>query len=158
MTEILIREARESDLLTIKKLTLELIEAMGNTEGIDIKLIAENCRNLLNEVNSHILVAEIEGVVAGFVNFTTRKTILHRGLSGLIDELIVAKSYRGKGIGKQLLSSVIEKSRQLGCCEVEVSTEKTNIKAREFYRQCGFTERGVLFEIDLDDKDVGNFA
>ena len=149
MTDIIIREARESDLLTIRKLTLELIEAMGNTEGIDIKLIAENCRNLLNEVNSHILVAEIEGVVAGFVNFTTRKTILHRGLSGLIDELIVAKSYRGKGVGKQLLSSAIKKSRQLGCCEVEVSTEKTNIKAREFYRQYGFTERGMFFEIDL---------
>ena len=149
MTDIITREARESDLLTIRKLTLELIEAMGNTEGIDIKLIAENCRNLLNEVNSHILVAEIEGVVAGFVNFTTRKTILHRGLSGLIDELIIAKSYRGKGIGKQLLSSAIEKSRQLGCCEVEVSTEKTNIKAREFYRQYGFTERGMFFEIDL---------
>ncbi len=149
MTDSLIREAREFDLLTIGKLTLELIEAMGNTEGIDIKLIAENCRNLLSEVNSHILVAEIEGVVAGFVNFTTRKTILHRGLSGLIDELIVAKGCRGKGIGRQLLSSAIKKSRKLECCEVEVSTEKTNIKAREFYRQCGFTERGVLFEIDL---------
>jgi len=149
MTDIIIREAKESDLLTIGKLTLELIEAMRNTEGIDIKLIAENCRNLLSEANSYILVAEIEGIVVGFVNFTTRKTILHRGLSGLIDELIVAKSYRGKGVGKQLLSSVIEKSRQLGCCEVEVSSEKTNAKAREFYRQCGFTERGVLFEIDL---------
>ena len=149
MTEILIREAKESDLLTIGKLTLELIEAMSDTEGIDIKLIAENCRNLLSEANSYILVAEIEGIIVGFVNFTTRKTILHRGLSGLIDELIIAKSHRGKGIGKQLLSSAIEKSRQLGCCEVEVSTEKTNIKAREFYRQCGFTERGVFFEIDL---------
>jgi len=149
MTDIIIREAKESDLLTIRQLTLELIETMGDTEGIDIKLIAENCQNLLSEANSHILVAEIEGIVVGFVNFTTRKTILHRGLSGLIDEIIVAKSYRGKGVGKQLLSSVIEKSRQLGCCEVEVSTEKTNAKAREFYRQCGFTERGVLFEIDL---------
>jgi ribosomal protein S18 acetylase RimI-like enzyme len=149
MTDIIIREARKSDLLTIRKLTLELIEAMGNTEGIDIKLIAENCQNLLSEANSHILVAEIGGVVVGFVNFTTRKTILHRGLSGLIDEIIVAKSYRGKSLGKQLLSSAIEKSRQLGCCEVEVSTEKINVKAREFYRQCGFMERGVFFEIDL---------
>jgi len=149
MTEILIREAKEYDMLTIGKLTLELIEAMGNTEGIDIKLIAENCRNLLSEVNSHILVAEIKGDVVGFVNFTTRKTILHRGLSGLIDELVIAKSYRGKGIGMQLLSSAIKKSRQLGCCEVEVSTEKTNTRAREFYRQCGFTERGVFFEMDL---------
>ncbi|MCK4240995.1 MAG: GNAT family N-acetyltransferase, partial [Candidatus Atribacteria bacterium] len=120
-----------------------------DTEGIDIKLIAENCRNLLSEDNSYILVAEIEGIIVGFINFTTRKTILHRGLSGLIDELIIAKSHRGKGIGKQLLSGAIEKSRQLGCCEVEVSTEKTNVKAREFYRQCGFIERGVLFEIDL---------
>ncbi|GAG23680.1 unnamed protein product, partial [marine sediment metagenome] len=92
MTDIVIREARESDLLTIRKLTLELIEAMGNTEGIDIKLIAENCQNFLSKANSHILVAEIGGVVVGFVNFTTRKTILHRSLSGLIDELIVAKS------------------------------------------------------------------
>lgn len=149
MTDILIREARESDLLTIGNLTLQLIEAMGNTEGIDIKLIAENCRNLLSEANYYILVAEIKGVVVGFVNLTVRKTILHRGLSGLIDELIVAKGCRGKGIGRQLLSSAIEKSRKLGCCEVEVSTEKTNIKAREFYRQCGFAERGVLFEIDL---------
>jgi len=149
MTDILIREAKESDLLTIGKLTLELIEAMGDTEGIDIKLIARNCRNLLSEANSYILVAEIKGVVVGFVNFTTRKTILHRSLSGLIDELIVDKSYRGKGVGKQLLSSAIKKSRKLGCCEVEVSTEKTNAKAREFYRQCGFTERGVFFEIDL---------
>ena len=149
MTEILIREAKASDLLTIGKLTLELIEDMGNTEGIDINLIAENCRNLLSEANSYILVAEVKGIIVGFVNFTTRKTILHRGLSGLIDELIVPKSYRGKSIGRKLLLSAIKKSRQLGCCEVEVSTEKTNMKAREFYRQCGFTERGVLFEIDL---------
>ncbi len=149
MTDIIIREAKESDLLTIGKLTLELIEAMGDTESIDIKLIAENCRSLLSEANSYILVAEIGGVVVGFVNFTMRKTILHRSLSGLIDELIIAKSYRGKGIGRQLLSSAIEKSRQLGCCEVEVSTEKINIKAKEFYGQCGFMERGILFEMDL---------
>jgi GNAT superfamily N-acetyltransferase len=111
MTDIIIREARESDLLTIRKLTLELIEAMENTEGINIKLTAENCRNLLSEANSYILVAEIEGIIGGFVNFTIRKTILHRGLSGLIDELIIAKGHRGKGIGKQLLSGAIEKSR-----------------------------------------------
>ncbi len=69
MTDILIREARESDLLTIRNLTLELIEAMGNTKGIDIKLIAENCRNLLSEANSYILIAEIKGDIVGFVKW-----------------------------------------------------------------------------------------
>jgi len=92
MTDIIIRKAKASDLLTIEKLMFELIKAMGDTEGIDIRLIAENCRNLLSKANSYILVAEIEGIIVGFVNFTIRKTILHRGLSGLIDELIIAKT------------------------------------------------------------------
>jgi ribosomal protein S18 acetylase RimI-like enzyme len=48
-----------------------------------------------------------------------------------------------------LVLAAIEKCRQLGCCEVEVSTEKTNLKARKFYKRYGFEERGMLFEMDL---------
>lgn len=149
MTDILIREAMKSDLQTIEKLMAELIEVIEDTEGIDIKLVGENCRDLLSDANSYFLVAEIEGEVAGFINFTTRKTILHSGPSGLIDELIITKKYRGKGIGKRLVLAAIERCKQLGCCEVEVSTEKVNTKAREFYKKCGFEEIGILFEVDL---------
>jgi GNAT superfamily N-acetyltransferase len=67
----------------------------------------------------------------------------------MIDELVVAKEYQGKGVGKQLVLATIDRCRQLGCCEVEVSTEKANLKAREFYKKCGFEERGMLFEVDL---------
>jgi GNAT superfamily N-acetyltransferase len=67
----------------------------------------------------------------------------------MIDELVVTKEYQGKGIGKQLVLATIEKCKQLGCCEVEVSTEKTNVKARKFYRNCGFDKREILFEVDL---------
>mgnify|MGYP001125526035 CR=1 FL=1 len=149
MSSILIREAKETDLSTIGELIPELIETLDDTEGIDIKQVLENCQNLLRDPNSHLFVAEIDGVVVGFINFTTRKTVLHRGPSGLIDVLVVAKNYRGKGIGKQLLSAAIEKCKQLGCCEVEVSTEKVNTKAKKFYRKCGFNEREVLLEVGL---------
>jgi len=30
-----------------------------------------------------------------------------------------------------------------------VSAEKTNTEAGEFYRRCGFVERGTIFEADL---------
>lgn len=149
MKDILIRDARESDILMIKKLMEELIEVMENTKGIDIGMISKNYQNLLNDSNSHFLVVEKEGTIIGFANFTTRKTLLHSGPSGLIDELVIAKEYRGKGIGQQLINAVIQKCKQLGCCEVEVSTEKTNIKAIEFYKKCGFEERGIIFELDL---------
>ena len=91
----------------------------------------------------------MEGTPVGFINFTIRQTILHRSPSALIDELVVAEEYQGKGVGKQLVLAALEKCRQLGCCEVEVNTEKTNLKAREFYKKCGFEERGMLFEVDL---------
>jgi GNAT superfamily N-acetyltransferase len=149
MNDILIRRAKESDLRAIEKLLEELADALDNTEGIDTGTALENCERLLNDAGSHFLVAAREGTPVGFINFTVRQTILHQGPSALIDELVVAEEYRGKGVGRQLVQAAIEKCRRLGCSEVEVSTEKTNLKARKFYKQYGFEEIGILFEVDL---------
>ena len=146
---ILIREARKSDLPTIRELLAELIDAMDDTEGIDIGIDLKTCEQLLNDDNSHFLVAELKTTPVGFINFTVRQTVLHRSPSAMIDELVVAEEYQRKGVGKQLVLAVVEKCRQLGCCEVEVSTERTNVKARKFYKKCGFEERGTLFEADV---------
>jgi len=149
MKDIFVREATESDLQAIGKLLEDLTNAMDNTEGIDIGIARKTCEHLLNDASSHFLVAAMEGTPVGFIYFTVRQTILHRNPSALIDELVVAKEYQGKGVGKQLMLAAIEKCKQLGCCEVEVSTEKTNFKARRFYKKCGLEERGMLFEVDL---------
>jgi GNAT superfamily N-acetyltransferase len=95
------------------------------------------------------LVVEIGQTVAGFTHFTTRRTITHRGPSGLIDELVVANGFRRTGIGRQLLSATIQRCKELACCEIEVSTERTNKRARGLHRNCGFEERGILLEKDL---------
>jgi len=149
MKDILVREATKSDLPAIGKLLEDLTNAMDNTEGIDTGIALKTCQYVLNDTSSHFLVAARGETPVGFINFTVRQTILHRSPSALIDELIVAEEYRGKGVGKQLVQAAIEKCRQLGCCEVEVSTEKTNLKAREFYKKCGFEQKGTLFEVDL---------
>jgi GNAT superfamily N-acetyltransferase len=149
MKDILVREATKSDLPVIGKLLEELAGVMDNTEGIDTEIALKTCEHLLNDAGSHFLVAAMEETPVGFINFTVRQTVLHRSPSALIDELVVAEEYRGKGVGRELVQAAIEKCRQLGCCEVEVSTEKTNVEARKFYEQCGFEERGTLFEADL---------
>ena len=149
MKDIPVREATESDLPAIGRLLEDLTDAMDNTEGIDTGIAIKTFEQLLNDAASHFLVATMEGTPVGFINFTVRQTILHQGPSALIDELVVAEEHRGKGVGKQLVQAAVEKCRQLGCCEVEVSTEKANLEARKFYKQCGFEERGMLFEADL---------
>lgn len=147
--DITINPATEADLPSIKPLLLELMDAMDNTEGFDVEQSFENCGILIKDPAHHILVAKDKDTFVGFVNFTTRKTITHPRPSGLVDELIVSRNYRGLGIGKQLILAAIQKCRELECCEVEVSTEKSNTKAREFYQRCGFEEDAVLLEIDL---------
>ena len=149
MKDILIRKATKSELPVIGKLLAELINAMDDTEGIDIGIDLKTCEQLLKDDNSHFLVAELKTTPVGFINFTVRQTVLHRSPSAMIDELVVTKEYQGEGIGKQLVLAAIDECRQLGYCEVEVSTEKTNVKARKFYKKCGFNKREILFEVDL---------
>lgn len=149
MNNILIRRAVKADIATVSKLAIELIESMKNSGGIAKDVLSENSRNALTNPNSYILLAEREGKVIGFISFMTRKTIIHSGLCGLIDELVVSKRYRRKGVGKELIDAAIKECKKLRCCEVEVSTEFTNVNAREFYKHCGFEETGVIFEKHL---------
>jgi ribosomal protein S18 acetylase RimI-like enzyme len=142
-------EAKESDLPAIEGLLAELVNAIQDSESLDISKAIGNCRILLNDANCNLLVAKVGDSVVGFIDFTTRKTALHPAPCGLIDELIVSEKYRGQGIGRQLISAAVDKCRQLGCCEIEVSTEKTNAKAREFYKSSGFEDVGVLLEMNL---------
>ena len=149
MKNIRIRKATESDLPAIRKLLAELIDAMDDTECIDIRIPLRTLEHLLKDARSYFLVAATKETPVGFIHFAVRQTVLHRSPSAMIDELVVAEEYRRKGIGKQLVLATIEKSRQLGCCEVEVSTEKTNVRARKFYKECGFNKSEMLFEVDL---------
>lgn len=149
MNNILIRRVIKSDIATVSKLAIELIDSVKNSEGIARDVLSENSRNALTNPNSYILVAETEGKVIGFISFMTRNTIVHSGPCGLIDELVVSKRHRRKGVGKELIKAAVEECKKLRCCEVEVSTEFTNVNAREFYKHCGFEETGVIFEKHL---------
>jgi GNAT superfamily N-acetyltransferase len=149
MNGIVIREAKKSDLSAIRRLLAELISTMDDTECIDMRIALKTWEHLLKDARSHLLVATARTIPVGLIHFTIRQTVLHRSPSAMIDELVVTKQYQGKGIGKQLVLAAIERCRQLGCCEVEVSTERTNVKARKFYRKCGFDKTEILFEVDL---------
>ncbi len=147
--DIQIDVVTESDLDAIVSLLRELADTVENQGGIDVKAAAANLAALLGDSSSHLLVARSGGEVVGFINFTVRRTALHVGSSGLIDELVVRSKLRGSGVGRSLVMAAADACRRLGCVELEVSTEKTNGAARRFYRQCGFDEDAVLLELEL---------
>ncbi|NIO00797.1 MAG: GNAT family N-acetyltransferase [Candidatus Latescibacteria bacterium] len=148
-------EATMHDLTAVQPLIMELLDAVEQVESVSMECAAENFCQIINDPMHHVMVARVGTSVAGLVNVAIRRTIVHRKLSGLIDELVVSKEYSGRGIGRRLLLEAVNKCREIGCCEVEVSTERRNTRAREFYRNCGFGEDAVLFEMHFEDEDRG---
>ena len=145
----LINSAVEGDLDGITELAIKLNEEIDGSAQNDIRIIKKIVRKLFKNPDSHFIVARSSNTITGFANFTVRKTILHSSGSALIDELIVSEKYRGQGVGKELLFEVVNRCRELGCCELEVSILMSNQTARDFYRKCGFEEEAILLEMDL---------
>ena len=57
-----------------------------------------------------------------------------------INEVGVASSHRGRGIGQALLATLFEHGRALGCAEAWVLTDEENAAARRLYARAGGRE------------------
>lgn len=71
------------------------------------------------------------------------------GVAGHIEDVVVDESYRGQGIGKQLVERCIKEAKTLGCYKVVLDCSSEN---QAFYERCGFQENGVCMRMDLDEK------
>ena len=101
---------------------------------------------------ARLLVAEdTNGAVAGFVTWSTQ-----RHWSGEIDanigELVVARSYESKGVGRSLVEAVIEEARAAGHARISLSTGLGNSRALTFYDSLGFQGEDITLTRDLETK------
>ena len=76
------------------------------------------------------LNAEVVGISFCFVRYSTWK-----GACLYLEDLIVTKQHRGKGIGKQLLSYTIEFAQQNGYQRLQWQVLDWNTPAIDFYKQ-----------------------
>jgi ribosomal protein S18 acetylase RimI-like enzyme len=95
------------------------------------------------------LCAVENGNVVGFGSLTIKNNLWQEGFLGHIDELIVDKDFRGKGIGRQLLSAFILLAKKMQCRRVELDTAFHRKEAHRFYEQQGFENRAYLFSLML---------
>jgi aminoglycoside 6'-N-acetyltransferase I len=69
-----------------------------------------------------------------------------------INEVGVAPTHRGQGVGRRLLEALFERGRALGCRQAWVGTDPSNTPARRMYAAAGgleATEAFVMVEFDL---------
>lgn len=79
---------------------------------------------------------EYIGIATNFINFSTFKARPYFN----VHDIAVLKEYRGKGVGKKLLSYIIEKGRERGYCKITLEVRDDNENAKLLYQSLGFKD------------------
>ena len=104
----------------------------------------------LSKESNYILVGIFENNhLAGFVGYRYTSDFI-RGKHLYIDDLIIKKSLRSKGLGTKLLNFLVDESRKRGVHTIRLNTHKDNTRAINFYKDQGFENTSLSFELNID--------
>ena len=110
-------------------------------------------KNLLADSSRPILIAEIDGSVAGYafcvIKITENSPVLADAKSLYIDDLCVEETLRGQGIAQALYARVTEFARELGCDTITLNVWCGNDDAMRFYEKAGLKPRNIMMEQKL---------
>jgi ribosomal protein S18 acetylase RimI-like enzyme/ribosomal protein S27AE len=142
-----IRQATADDISEIRRVAREsLAESYGH--ALDHDLIdsvverwydPEDLAEDLDDEDTHFVVAEEDGEIAGFVQ---SYVVSRREVIGEIDWLHVAPDHRGKGIGANLLEALERELLSASVERLEGSVLVANEMGTGFYDDHGFTAAG----------------
>jgi N-acetylglutamate synthase-like GNAT family acetyltransferase len=77
----------------------------------------------------------------GLLSMSHRPQLRMNGRLATVDELVVAESWRRRGVGRALLKHAVEKAKTLTCKRIELVTHRgRGDYVRQFYAACGFSE------------------
>ncbi|WAS92850.1 GNAT family N-acetyltransferase [Nannocystis punicea] len=130
----------------------ELLERVAD-DVFDDPIVPARAREFLADPHHHLVVAVADDVVVGMVSAVD---YLHPDKADpelWINEVGVASSHRGKGLGQALLQATLALGRELGCRVAWVATDRSNTPAMRLYAAVGGVEEPqdtVLFTFRLD--------
>ncbi|MDR0269419.1 GNAT family N-acetyltransferase [Paenibacillus sp.] len=149
MNELMVRKMLPSDIQQVQNVAKTSWNATYNGI-IPIEVQESFLKSAYNDEmmlrrleRSHVYVAELNGKIAGFANFS----FVREGGQVELSAIYLYPEYQGKGIGSALLQEGIKNSQ--GVKEVFINVEKQNLIGRKFYEAKKF-EMIKEFDDDFD--------
>ena len=122
-----------------------LVALIGELFAIETAFNADPARQekgvraLLAASNAHILAAETDNGIVGMCTVQLTVSTAEGGPSGLIEDVVVDRAWRGKGIGRALLDQAEAWARSQGASRVQLLADERNAPALDFYVGRGWT-------------------
>lgn len=134
------RPMERHDLPVVSGMIARLARHHGDDPAIDLARLEMDLFAPMPWV--HGLVVERFGYVVGYALMTPRyrAQVTQRGLD--LHHLFVLEGSRGLGLGRQLVSSVVDYARQSACGYLTVGAHPENRHAQAFYGSLGFEAYG----------------
>ena len=128
---------------SINKLLVQLNETAIPLRDLDVKdMIASSVNKLFIARKS-----DTKEIIGMLTLITYRIPVAKRGL---LEDLVVDRKYRGKGIATKLISEAISEARKDGALYLYFSSNPKRVAANRLYRHLGFKKRETnLYRVEL---------
>jgi GNAT superfamily N-acetyltransferase len=141
--DLTIRDAEPTDAAAMA----DLLGQLGYPAGAGA---VESRLERLVIVGDRVIVAELDGRVAGFAHLHVSPAIEYDRPAAKLGALVVAESLRGRGVGRALVHEAEAEARTRGCVLLFLTTAARRKDAHEFYTALGLEETGKRFAKQLD--------
>ena len=125
---------------------------LNTADGVFDNPVDKNLASeFLADPRHHLVAAIDDGVMIGFASAVL---YIHpdKPPELWINEVGVAPSYQGKGIGKAIIKEMLRLGQDLGCKTAWVLTEKSNEAANGLYKSAGGVgSDAVMYEFEIKD-------
>ena len=148
MKGLKIRQAKPADFPEVFK----LLEQLWDYKELDRRLLAAAYKRSLKEKNYRAFLAVKDGKIAGFAGTIILNHMWQAGTICHLNELIVDRNIRAKGIGSAMMDHIETYAGKKGCRGVELESAKRRRRTHKFYKARGYNP-GALFFVKLFYKD-----
>jgi ribosomal protein S18 acetylase RimI-like enzyme len=131
----IVREARPTDVEAIASLSREGFEGMYE---FDWRANAEALLSAFDSGKVALGVAEEKGAVVGYCNLRAWPA------GGWIDQLVVSRVHRRKGIGRALMKFMMQRAMERRFWKVSLIVSESDLDALGFYKSYGFEQAGRM--------------
>lgn len=80
-----------------------------------------------------------EGTILGTMTLVVFR--IPTGVRAWVEDVVVDKEARGKGIGEKLIRTSIERAKAEGAKTIDLTSRPSRVEAHRLYKRCGFEMR-----------------
>jgi GNAT superfamily N-acetyltransferase len=130
-----IRAARPADAPAL----VPLFDAWSHAQPEEV--VAERLAAWAAAPDTEVVVAEVDGAVAGFAGVSAMLHLARPGRFARVVGLAVSADHRRRGVGAALVRAAEELGRGWGCDVMEITSSRWRAEAPGFYRALGYVDR-----------------